>query len=85
MEQLRTVRAHRVEALVRQPGDPAALAGLPGVSEAEVEGRLVTCTVHGDVGPLVAVLSAWGVVELDSRELSLEEVFLSEFAAEPRA
>ena len=85
MEQLRTVRAHRVEALVRQPGDPAELAGVPGVSDVAVEGRLASCTVHGDVGPLVAMLSTWGVVELDSRELSLEEVFLSEFAAESRA
>ena len=85
MEQLRTVRAHRVEALVRRPGDPEALAGLDGVADAVVEGHLVSCTIHGDVGPLVALLSTWGVVELDSRELSLEEVFLSEFAAEPRA
>jgi ABC-2 type transport system ATP-binding protein len=84
MEQLRTVRAHRVQALVQQPGEPAALAGLPGVGEVAVEGQLVSCTVHGDVGRLVALLSAWDVVELDSRELSLEEVFLSEFAAEPR-
>jgi len=78
------VRAHRVEALVGQPGDPAELAGLPGVSDVVVEGRLASCTAHGDVGALVAMLSAWDVVELDSRELSLEEVFLSEFAAEPR-
>ncbi|MGB8019812.1 MAG: ABC transporter ATP-binding protein [Candidatus Nanopelagicales bacterium] len=85
MEQLRTVRAHRVEALVRQPGDPVELAGLPGVSDVVVEGRLASCTVHGDVGPLVELLSAWDVFELDSRELSLEEVFLSEFASQPRA
>jgi ABC-2 type transport system ATP-binding protein len=85
MEQLRTVRAHRVEALVRQPGDPAELAGLPGVSDVVIEGRLASCTAHGDVGALLAMLSTWGVVELDSRELSLEEVFLSEFAAESRA
>ena len=84
MEQLRTVRAHRVEALVRHPGDPAELAGLPGVSDVVVEGPLASCTAHGDVGPLLAMLSTWGVVELDSRELSLEEVFLSEFAAESR-
>ena len=83
MEQLRTVRAHRVEAQVRQPGDPVDLAAVPGVSEGAVADHTVSCTVHGDVGPLVGLLSTWGVVELDSRELSLEEVFLSEFAAEP--
>lgn len=85
MEQLRTVRPHRVQALVRDPGDPVDLARVPGVSDAVVEGGLASCTVHGDVGPLVAFLSGWGVAELDSRELSLEEVFLTEFAADPRA
>jgi ABC-2 type transport system ATP-binding protein len=50
-----------------------------------IEGPPASCTAHGDVGALVAMLSTWGVVELDSRELSLEEVFLSEFAAESRA
>ena len=60
MEQLRTVRAHRVEALVRDPGEPGDLAAVPGVSDAAVDGRLVSCTVHGDVGPLLSLLSGVG-------------------------
>jgi ABC-2 type transport system ATP-binding protein len=79
--ELRTVRAHRVEAVVGRPGDPAGLAQVPGVTDAQVNGELVTCTVHGPVGPLLAWLTSCEVVELDSRELSLEEVFLTEFAA----
>jgi ABC-2 type transport system ATP-binding protein len=79
--ELRTVRAHRVEAVVGRPGDPAGLAQVPGVTEAQVNGELVTCTVHGPVGPLLAWLTSCEVGELDSRELSLEEVFLTEFAA----
>jgi ABC-2 type transport system ATP-binding protein len=79
--ELRTVRAHRVEAVVGRPGDPADLARVPGVTDAQVVGELVTCTVHGPVGPLLAWLTSCEVVELDSRELSLEEVFLTEFAA----
>lgn len=55
-------------------------ARLPGVSEPEVAGERVSCTVRGPIGPLLAWLNAGEVVELDSRELSLEEVFLSEFA-----
>jgi ABC-2 type transport system ATP-binding protein len=80
MEELRTVRVHRVEAIVRDQRDVAELARLPGVSDAEISGDLVTCAVRGSVGPLLAWLSAGQVVELDSRELSLEEVFLTEFA-----
>ena len=83
MEQLRTVRAHRVEAIVRDRRDVADLARIPGVADAEVDGERVTCTVRGSAGPLLAWLSAGDVVELDSRELSLEEVFLSEFAPGP--
>jgi ABC-2 type transport system ATP-binding protein len=79
--ELRTVRAHRVEAVVGRPGDPADLARIPGVTDPNVNGELVTCTVHGPVGPLLAWLTSCEVVELDSRELSLEEVFLTEFAA----
>ncbi len=85
MEQLRTVRAHRVEALVRDPGEARDLAAVRGVSDAAVDDRLVTCTVHGDIGPLLAFLAGWQVTELDSRELSLEEVFVTEFAGAPRA
>jgi ABC-2 type transport system ATP-binding protein len=83
MEQLRTVRAHRIEAIAHDRRDVADLARIPGVFDAEVDGERVTCTVRGSVGPLLAWLSAGDVVELDSRELSLEEVFLSEFAPRP--
>lgn len=60
-------------------------AAVPGVSEAAVDGRRATCTVHGDIAPLLSFLSEWQVSELDSRELSLEEVFVTEFAGAPRA
>ena len=80
MEELRTVRVHRVEAIVRDRRDVEELALIPGVSDAEITGDVVSCAVRGPVGPLLTWLSAGQVVELDSRELSLEEVFLTEFA-----
>jgi ABC-2 type transport system ATP-binding protein len=79
LEELRDVRAHQVEAICRHPGDVATLARVSGVEDARVEGERVTCTVHGPVAPLLGWLVDSGVVELDSRELSLEEVFLTEF------
>jgi ABC-2 type transport system ATP-binding protein len=79
LEELRDVRAHRVEAICRRPGDVTELAGLPGVDDARIDGERVTCTVHGPVTALLGWLIEGDVVELDSRELSLEEVFLSEF------
>lgn len=81
MEELRSVRIHRIESIVRHPGRLEDLAHVVGVSEAAIEGDRVSCTVRGPVGPLLAWLTSCDAVELDSRELSLEEVFLSEIAA----
>ena len=79
LEELRTVRVHQVEAIVNGRADLAELSRIPGVSQAAVDGQRVSCAVHGSVAPLLTWLSAVDVVELDSRELSLEEVFLTEF------
>lgn len=78
MAELRTVRGHRIEAIVRGRLSLADLAGIPGVTAPQVEGDRVSCTLHGPIGPLLTWLQAGDVVELDSRELSLEEVFLVE-------
>src|SRR5665648_166031 len=61
MEQLRTVRAHRVEAIAHDRRDVADLARIPGVFDAEVDGERVCCTVRGSVRPLLAWLSAGDV------------------------
>ena len=79
LDELRTVRVHRIEAIVLGGADAAELARIPGVSEARVDGDRVSCEVHGAVGPLLEWLAVGDVIELDSAELSLEEVFISEF------
>ena len=83
LEELREMRVHRVEVVVEGRPDARALAAVPGVSDAAVEDHHVSCSVHGPVGPLLDWLSSFTVIELDSRELSLEEVFFTEF--EPAA
>jgi len=79
LNDLRALRVHQVEARITGWLAAEDLAGLAGVSDPKVQDHTVTCGVHGDIGPLVQVLSGAGVVELDSHELSLEEVFLGEF------
>lgn len=83
LAELRAVKVHRVEASLDETVTEGLLAGLPGVTEVEVHGDKVSCAVQGSVGPLLARLLEHSVIELDSRELSLEEVFLREF--EPSA
>ncbi|MTL16019.1 ATP-binding cassette domain-containing protein [Nocardia seriolae] len=87
LNELRVTRIHRVEAIVSGALDPARLREIPGVGDPRVTGSRLTCSVQGSIGPLLDVLTAAGVVELDSHELSLEEVFLHEFetAREPAA
>jgi ABC-2 type transport system ATP-binding protein len=82
LEELRTTRVHRIDAIVHDHPDVAALEGVQGVSEVAVQGDHLSCSVHGSIGPLLAWLSARDVVELDSRELSLEEVFFTEIENE---
>lgn len=78
LEELRTTRVHRIDAIVHDHPDAADLSRITGVSEVAVQGDHISCSVHGSIGPLLAWLSARDVVELDSRELSLEEVFFTE-------
>ncbi len=82
LEELRTTRVHRIDAIVHDHPDVAELGRVEGVSEAVVQDDHISCSVHGSIGPLLAWLSARDVIELDSRELSLEEVFFTEIEDE---
>ncbi len=86
LNDLRAKRIHLVEAIVTGELDTVTLRGVPGVGNPRLAGHKLTCSVQGSIGPLLRKLTAAGVVELDSHELSLEEVFLHEFdTAEPVA
>lgn len=66
LEELRSARAHHVEAIIERPGDPDDLARVPHVRDPKVDGSLVTCSVRGSIAPLLEWLTAHDVVELDS-------------------
>jgi ABC-2 type transport system ATP-binding protein len=53
--------------------------GVPGVSDVQVDGNRVRCQVHGPIEPLLKVLASFSVLELQSREPSLEELFLAHY------
>jgi ABC-type multidrug transport system ATPase subunit len=79
LDELRAMRIHRVEAVFNGRVSAADLGRIAGVSEPHVDDHHLSCAVQGSVAPLLAMLSDADVVELDSHELTLEEVFLSEF------
>jgi ABC-2 type transport system ATP-binding protein len=55
------------------------LSSIPGVSDVQMNGRVVRCQVRGSVQPLLKVLAAAAVREFVSREPSLEELFLAHY------
>jgi ABC-2 type transport system ATP-binding protein len=79
LEELREMRVHRVDAIYQGTVRSSDLGCIPGVTDVQLDDHHLACSIRGPVSPLLHVLIAAGVVEIDSRELSLEEIFLSEF------
>lgn len=77
--QLREFHIHRVDALLERDVAPDAVAGIPGVSDVSVSDHHLRCRMQGTFGPLLEALRPAGVLELDSEEMSLEEVFLAHY------
>ena len=75
---------HLVRLTFAEPVDPAAFDLLPGVDRVAVEsgGRVVTATVRGEPAPLLQAAMTHGLVEIESRRPSLEELFLHLYGAE---
>jgi ABC-2 type transport system ATP-binding protein len=75
LSELAGIRAHRV---VIELADAAAAASLrvPGLEQVTVEGARVSGMYRGDFTPLIAALADKPVRTLDSREPTLEEIFL---------
>ncbi len=77
MDELRISTAVRVELTLA--AKPPALSRVKGVSDVEVDGTRVRCQVTGSVQPLLTALDGHNVVEMLSREPSLEELFLAHY------
>jgi ABC-2 type transport system ATP-binding protein len=80
----RTVR--RVELTVARPVEPVsvrAFESVAGVGELRVEGAHLTCVVRGSLDSLVKAAAAHEVVDVISRQPSLEETFLALYGEAP--
>jgi ABC-2 type transport system ATP-binding protein len=78
LAELRHLSAQTVE--VTFDGHAPALPLLRGVEVAEAGPNALRFQVSGSVGPLIAALAGHPVVSLQSREPSLEEIFLHHYA-----
>ena len=79
LDELHAMHVHRVEVELAATSTvpETAIRKAPGVEDVEVDGTRITCTVRGDFQHLLSALGGADVVNLVSREPSLEEFFLT--------
>lgn len=77
LDALRSMVALRVRA--EFTGRVPEVSDVVGVSNVVVDGRTLDCDVSGSMQPLISVLARAGVEHLTTREVSLEELFVSHY------
>ena len=77
MDKVHELRFHEVTIEFGGDVPEAAVRAASGVEDVAVDGLRLTCTVHGGFDPLLAAISGHAVVDMVSREPSLELLFLS--------
>jgi ABC-2 type transport system ATP-binding protein len=80
MDKVHDLRYHEV--VIEFSGDvpEAPVRAAVGVEDVAVQGSRLTCTVHGRFDPLLAAISGHTVIDMVSREPSLESIFLSYYS-----
>ena len=81
VEGVRSLAAHEVELRFRAPVPATRFEALEGVTNVVEEGRSLRMLVTGPIAPVVRLAAEHDLVDFISREPSLEEVFLSEYAS----
>lgn len=66
-----------VELTCARPLTAGTFAQLEGVGDLEVDGSVLRCSVQGSLGALIAAASPFEILDILSREPSLEEFFLA--------
>jgi ABC-2 type transport system ATP-binding protein len=77
LDELRHLSAFSVNASFTGPVPD--LSSVPGVSDVVTEGHGVHLQLRGSIGPLIHELADTGITGLQSKEPSLEELFLSHY------
>jgi ABC-2 type transport system ATP-binding protein len=76
LDELAGMRAHRVEIVFAGTPPVERIRAIPGFDQVAVEDHRLTGMFRGDFEPLLAVLASTRVTKFESREPSLEEIFL---------
>lgn len=76
LDQLAGMRAHRIEIVFAGAPPVERMRAIPGFEQLSIEDHRVTGMFRGDFEPLLAALASSRVTKFESREPSLEEIFL---------
>ena len=74
---LKTHAVREIELHFASPVPADAFAGLPGVRDLEIHGDVVRCTVSGSMDAIVKAAAHFEVIDIESHEPSLEDIFLT--------
>ncbi len=83
VDALRDLAHHQVELRFADGAPVAAFAALPGVSDVVAEDHTLRLRVAGPITPIVRAAAHYDLVDFVSREPSLEETFLAQYARTP--
>ena len=78
LTELRSSRVHKISILFEGAIPSGAELERAGAEIINGSGQLVNLEIRGSIDQVLKIISKYKVVEIDSRELSLEEVFFSE-------
>jgi ABC-2 type transport system ATP-binding protein len=76
LDQLAGMRAHRIEIVFADLPPVERIRAIPGFEQVAVEDHRVSGMFRGNFEPLLAALASSRVTKFESREPSLEEIFL---------
>ena len=82
VQSLRTKAIRRIDLEFAGPVDPAVFDALPQVRAASSTGTLLSLSFDGEIGEILRLALDHGVVNLNSREADLEEVFLAYYRSD---
>lgn len=85
VDDLPGMNTYTLEAELGEQVEPEDISSIEGVSNVIVEGNSLSCTVRGDMAPLIQALAPHQPHRLVSREPSLSEVFMHLYGAADKA
>lgn len=85
VQSLRSKAIRRIDLEFRHPVDAEVFASMPRVRSASATGNLVSVSFDGEIADLLRVALEQDVINLNSRETDLEEIFLAYYRGDGSA